>query len=405
MKKVIKWISIVIGIIFLIMLWSPIEAKKENTGKRLFSWSGWSALFDDSDFGLKFNFYPKVKFDGIDGPYLVSDSIYRINANNDLITSTSSNHDSIEVIVNNENSDRFYFKINSDHKIEISESLMPEKLIAISDIEGNFNGFSSFLKSNKIVDSNYNWTFNNGHLVLVGDFVDRGKNVVQVLWLIYKLEKQAKENGGKVHFILGNHEIMNFQGNGGYNQKKYIKAGQVISQKNEWERAIQFMYSNQTELGNWLRKKNVIEKIGGYIFVHAGLNPEIVDYNISLNEINNITRENWDEDFYQNPGNNSIANFLIGRKGPFWYRGLVTDYKYYEKINESELEKVLKHFKANKIVVGHTVVNNISADFNGRVIRIDLKHGTEKKSGFTKGLLIENGIEYIIDDKGEKYVL
>ena len=267
MKKVIKWISIVIGIIFLIMLWSPIEAKKENTGKRLFSWSGWSALFDDSDFGLKFNFYPKVKFDGIDGPYLVSDSIYRINANNDLITSTSSNHDSIEVIVNNENSDRFYFKINSDHKIEISESLMPEKLIAISDIEGNFNGFSSFLKSNKIVDSNYNWTFNNGHLVLVGDFVDRGKNVVQVLWLIYKLEKQAKENGGKVHFILGNHEIMNFQGNGGYNQKKYIKAGQVISQKNEWERAIQFMYSNQTELGNWLRKKNVIEKIGGYIFV------------------------------------------------------------------------------------------------------------------------------------------
>ena len=198
---------------------------------------------------------------------------------------------------------------------------------------------------------------------------------------------------------------MNFQGNGGYNQKKYIKAGQVISQKNEWERAIQFMYSNQTELGNWLRKKNVIEKIGGYIFVHAGLNPEIVDYNISLNEINNITRENWDEDFYQNPGNNSIANFLIGRKGPFWYRGLVTDYKYYEKINESELEKVLKHFKANKIVVGHTVVNNISADFNGRVIRIDRKHGTEKKSGFTKGLLIENGIEYIIDDKGEKYEL
>ena len=76
MKKVIKWISIVIGIIFLIMLWSPIEAKKESTGKRLFGWSGWSALFDDSDFGLKFNFYPKVKFDGIDGPYLVLSLIH-----------------------------------------------------------------------------------------------------------------------------------------------------------------------------------------------------------------------------------------------------------------------------------------------------------------------------------------
>jgi hypothetical protein len=34
-----------------------------------------------------------------------------------------------------------------------------------------------------------------------------------------------------------------------------------------------------------------------------------------------------------------------------------------------------------------------------------LKHGIEKNSGFTKGLLIENGVQYIIDDNGNKETL
>jgi len=402
LKKFFKWISIVIGVFFLIMLWLPVEGKMENTGKRLFGWSGWTALFDETDFGLKFNYYPKTEFDGIDGPYLVSEKIFKINPENKLTETNISQNDSIQVRVNNMDFDKFYFKKRNGHSIEKSDYEMPENLVAISDIEGNFNAFSSFLKNNGIVDSNFNWTFGNGHLVLVGDFVDRGNNVTQVLWLIYKLEEQAEKKGGKVHFILGNHEIMNFQGNGGYNQEKYIKVAQEISKKEEWEKAIQFMFSNQTELGSWMRKKNVIEKIGDYIFVHAGLNPEIMDYNVNINQINKITRENWDEDFYSNPGNNIKANFLIGRKSPFWYRGLVTDYKYYEKIKESELDKILEYYNSKKIVVGHTVVRNVSTDFNGKVIRIDIKHGTEKNSGFTKGLLIENGNEYIIDDIGNK---
>jgi len=45
-----------------------------------------------------------------------------------------------------------------------------------------------------------------------------------------------------------------------------------------------------------LKTKNVIEKVGDYIFVHAGLSPEILEYELSLSEINEITSENWDYD-------------------------------------------------------------------------------------------------------------
>ena len=171
----------------------------------------------------------------------------------------------------------------------------------------------------------------------------------------------------------------------------------------DWDEALRFLFSDNSELGNWLRTKHVIEKIGDYIFVHAGLHPEILDFSLSLGDINSISRKHWDSNLYNNPTDDRTANFLIGRKGPFWYRGLVDDYKeYYSKISEDELDDVLNYYDAKKMVVGHTVVNDISTDFNGKIIRIDLKHGKTKNSGKTKGLLIENGIEYKIDDLGNK---
>jgi hypothetical protein len=83
------------------------------------------------------------------------------------------------------------------------------KLIAISDIEGNFMAFTETAAANGVIDTNFNWTFGEGHLVLTGDFFDRGTQVTEVLWLIYSLEEKAKDAGGYVHYILGNHEIMN----------------------------------------------------------------------------------------------------------------------------------------------------------------------------------------------------
>lgn len=342
-------------------------------------------------------------YDSKDGPYIIGDSIFEVDSNYKLIAKKINREDSIIVNVDNSDNDTFSLHLKKEHKTRPSiYKELSEKLIAISDIEGNFNGFSSFLIANKVIDKNFNWIFGKGHLVLVGDFVDRGTNVTQVLWLIYKLEIQAKAKGGNVHFILGNHEIMNFQGNSWYNNKKYIKISKDISRELRVNAAVKFMYSKKTELGKWLRSKNVIEKIDDYIFVHAGLSPEILTHNLDLKTINTKTRKHWDENLYSNPKNDTVANFLIGRKSPFWYRGLAMKYKYYDKITDSELNNILNYYNSKKIVIGHTVVDNISTDFNGKIINIDVKHGQKKFSGLTKGLLIENGIEYAVNDKGDK---
>ena len=349
----------------------------------------------DSVFNANKTDTKSIAFNGPDGPYIINDSIlYNITSDNKLVKSSISPNDSIVVITDNKDFNSFTLQLQSNYTIPETVYSLPEKMVVISDIEGNYNAFASFLYTNKVIDENHNWIYNDGHLVLIGDFVDRGKNVTQVLWLIYKLEYQAKQQNGEVHFILGNHEILNFHGDHRYNRGKYIKAAQAISKLEDKKEATKFLYSKNSELGKWLATKNVIEKIGDYIFVHGGLSPELIDYKLSLEDINTIARKRFD-------GLETIKNktqkFLYSSKGPFWYRGLVTKRNNYNKITVLQLNTVLDYYDAKKIVIGHTPVEDVSTDFDGKIIRTDVIHGTQMFSIITKGLLIEANQEFVID--------
>ena len=122
-------------------------------------------------------------------------------------------------------------------------------IAAISDIHGQYDLAIKLLINNKIIDSKLNWNFGKGHLVIIGDVFDRGDKVNEMLWLIYKLEVQAKNKGGQVHFILGNHEYMVLQKDLRYINEKYELSSKLIGLKYDE------LYSNQTILGRWLRSK------------------------------------------------------------------------------------------------------------------------------------------------------
>jgi len=256
-----------------------------------------------------------------------------------------------------------------------------EKLFAISDIEGNYNDFITILTNNGIIDENLNWNFGNGHLVLNGDLVDRGEFVTQVLWLVRKLEVEAEKSGGKVHYLLGNHDIMLMQGDTRYAVEKYHDLAKKTG------RDLNDYFAPDTYFGSWMRSKNAVEKIGNTVFVHGGLSDSLLTYGISIEKINDIARRNIDV-----PDSllGKEAEIIYGSYGPFWYRGLVTDNKKYDKIKKKELKKILAFYDADMIVVGHCVVDEVSEDFKGKVVRIDVDH---YEAG-SCGIFIENGIVY-----------
>lgn len=353
----------------------------------------------------------------VDGPYIfdLNDKV-RIVSVNQIKDSDFKITTKIEKInkdklfnceVDNLESDKFSFSLIRDYKIPKWIYGQNEKIFVTSDIEGNFNALYSLLVGNNIIDQNFNWTFDKGHLVICGDMFDRGKDVIPCLWLLYSLEQKAELFGGKVHFLLGNHDVMNLQLDIRYVDSKYIQLAKILFEESEDKKAYQNLMSANNELVKWISTKNSIEKIGKSLFLHGGISPELVDALFSIDEINQTVRDHIHENLIKNPGLNLKANLIMGRKGPLWFRGLVQDYKqYYKKVNMPQLDEILKYYEVDRIVIGHTIVSDqITTDFNNKIIRVDTKHSTKKFSGKTEGLLIDGKNYWRVSDTSEKILL
>ncbi|MEP0266378.1 ankyrin repeat domain-containing protein [Dokdonia sp.] len=234
------------------------------------------------------------------------------------------------------------------------------KVAAISDIHGQYDTFIKLLKNNNIINQQGKWSFGQGHFVVAGDIFDRGSQVTEVLWFLYDLENQAQEQGGKVHVLLGNHDVMVLNGNLRSVHPKYTEVATILG------KPFHTFFTDETVLGNWLRTRPVVVKINTLLFTHGGLHPDLVTKGISLNEINREFKNQLIESELSN-GRNELGTYLHRGDGPIYYRG----YFQGELATDNQIDQLLQHFKATNIIVGHTTHRHIETRYNGKVIVID----------------------------------
>lgn len=265
----------------------------------------------------------------------------------------------------------------------------PDKILVLSDIEGEFEHFRNLLLTAKVIDEKYNWTFGKGRLVVAGDLFDRGDQVCQFLWLLYKLEDEARQAGGDVNVILGNHDIMNLEGDVRYVGREYFVNAKLISE--DYSR----FYDANSELGRWLRSKNTIEKIGDLLVLHGGVSPELLQKHLDLTTLNDRSRPYYAAAWQTIPDS---LQFLFGDKTAlFWYRGYFVE----PKATQGLVDSTLAFYDCKRIIVGHDIIDHIAPFYNNKVIGVDVNEHL-----FThEGLLIENNKYYRIDDKGNKTLI
>ncbi len=87
-----------------------------------------------------------------------------------------------------------------------------ERVVAIGDVHGAYPAMVSLLKAAGLVDESLRWQGGQTHLVSLGDLLDRGPESARAMDLLMGLQPQAEAAGGRVHVVLGNHEIMNLSG-------------------------------------------------------------------------------------------------------------------------------------------------------------------------------------------------
>jgi len=99
-----------------------------------------------------------------------------------------------------------------------------ERIVAIADIHGANGAFVRILEKSELIDADLEWIGQTTQLVIVGDVLDRGPDSRAALDLIMRLKLQAQAQGGNVHFVLGNHEIMNIVGD-----LRYVSAAEYAA--------------------------------------------------------------------------------------------------------------------------------------------------------------------------------
>jgi hypothetical protein len=334
----------------------------------------------------------------IDGPYLLRRDgrreLLRLERDGDggvQAKRTRFARRTIEVEVDGATPQRFRVPLRSSHPRAPVDWPMPSRLFVASDFEGEFAAFATLLQANGVLDAQLHWRFGDGRLVLVGDLVDRGPNVVPLLWLVYRMEAEAAAAGGGVHYILGNHEQMLVTGRTSYLHPKYFGTLNLARESHA------ALWDEHSELGRWLRSKPVLLKVGDWLFMHGGVSPAVLEARPSLADVDRAAAA-----VFATPPDriaDRAQRLLIwDRDGLLWYRGLAMPLDAAPKADAAHVTQVLQHFGVRHLAIGHSLAQHVGTDYGGAVLRVDVHHA----SGTIEGVLIEGGQAHRVDARGTR---
>lgn len=276
--------------------------------------------------------------------------------------------------------------INNIPSTPIPDTL-PETVYVLSDLNGNFHSLRSFLVNNKLIDMNLNWIAGEAHLILLGDVFAFGDNVTASLWLIYKLSQQANKSNGGVHFILGNREIEALMGQA---QNLHLKYRDIETVSN---RAYEDQFGPNSVLGSWLRKQPMMIKMDSFIFSHAGLNPELIEQNISVKNMNKILKKTLINPEKLSEEDQILSAFILGDSGPSRYKKMAS-----EELDEKTVEDICTFFGIKTIIQGQKQVKRSKYLYNKRLLLTNTPKPINSKEGKPAGIVLRKGYPLVIKD-------
>ena len=251
------------------------------------------------------------------------------------------------------------------------------RIVAVSDIHGQYDLLRRLLRANGVIDSDDNWALATDTLVIAGDVFDRGPQVTEAFWLLYSLQQQAAQAGGAVHFVLGNHETMVLYDDLRYVNPKYLRSAQLLG------RSYPQLYGADSVIGQWLRTRPVLLRIGDTLFLHGGISPDALQLALDPATTNAAYQASLGRPKAEVKADPITAPLYDGKTSPIWYRGYFNG-----QLDTAGVQGVLDQLGLKRIVVGHTSMPHVSSFHGDRVVAID----SSIKDGENGELLfIENG--------------
>lgn len=292
--------------------------------------------------------------------------------------------------------DRYVCKLVSENEDDFKKdcpdfkyipSILPavERIIVLGDVHGDFAVTIKMLKVANLIDADHDWIGGSTYVVQVGDQVDRCRpqgtypcnhelgtendeaSDIKILKLFTKLHNQAILAGGKVISLLGNHELMNSQGQLHYVSYLGLKEfDNYIDPKNKnltfknGEEARMHAFKPGNEYGKYLgcsRLGAVV--VGSNLFVHAGILPILIQEleiknKEDIENINLLIRK-W---LLKKINYRNIDKIVGSSKhSMFWTRilgNIPKNMHIHDQTCADYLAPVLKTLNVGSVIIGHT---------------------------------------------------
>jgi hypothetical protein len=243
-----------------------------------------------------------------------------------------------------------------------------DSLYVLGDTHGELDAVIAGLQAAGLIDEDRRWSGGRRHMVFAGDLTDRGPDVLGLLWLAYRLEREAAAAGGAVHIVLGNHELMVMMGDLRYVHPKELHIAELHGVAYD-----RMFHVRESVLGRWLASKPGIIRVDRALIAHGGLGPQYAGF--GLTEYDDTLRTYTGEELFARwadlsyvPAIDSLAaaqrvDFFWHADSPFWHRAFVqTD------TAGTLLDQVLRRMDSDLFVVGHTPVDVMEARYDDRLI-------------------------------------
>ncbi len=265
-----------------------------------------------------------------------------------------------------------------------------DSLFVVGDVHGEYERLLRLLMNARLTDAEGTWTGGRRHVVFLGDLFDRGADVTKTLWLLYRLEQEARSAGGGSHVVLGNHEALIFT-----HDVRYVAPKEQLIARMHGASYPELFDVRSSLLGKWLAERPGVMRVDGALLAHGGILPGVAPS--SVEAVNDSIRTFIAEDLFYRWADSTVAIALdmetadsvrsqysevivvepaaLDRRGRLlfedesilWFRGYVqTD------TLVSALEQTLNVYGAELHVVAHTPVNSIENRYDGRIVAVGL---------------------------------
>lgn len=169
---------------------------------------------------------------------------------------------------------------------------VPHRIVAIGDIHADIDAARAAFQLAGAADGKDEWIGGSLVVVQLGDLIGRSYQDREVLDYILDIQKKAAAAGGRVHVLLGNHEVFGARLRVDFVSNKAYSAFDDIPGLNLYDPRLAHLPAYQRARGaslipggyyaKQLSKFPVVLRLGNTIYVHGGVTPHWANYGVDL---------------------------------------------------------------------------------------------------------------------------